>query len=406
MSHTPSIADALAAYRSEYGGRAAAVARAAAGHAPALDDRLRATGLPDGPVGADELDLLPVLSKDSVPALQQAARERPFGGLLADGADPARAFASPGPIYEPQLSGPDPWGWAPALAELGVGPGDVVLNCFSYHLSPAGMMFDEGCRAVGARVIPAGVGMQDVQVRVIADLRVTTFIGLPSYLGALAEAYDHAGLPPHGWQLSKALVTAEPLPPALRQRLAERVPRVLMSYGTAECGLIGYETHPDDGLVPGPDVYVQVCDPATGREVPVGESGEVVVSVLREEYPLLRFGTGDVSRWIQGPHGPRLAGVLGRVGAAVKVRGMFVHPHQAADLLLSLREVGVVTGRFVVESDGDTDVLRLELVTEAGAAGDVAAVAERRCRDLLRVRPAVRLVEALEEGGVLVDRRP
>lgn len=396
-----SLTDALADYRRTQGGRAAGIARAAAGRTVALDDRLQAAGLPGGPADADELDRVPVLSKDALPAMQ----DRPFGGLLVDGAEAVRAFASPGPIYEPQLPGPDPWRWAPALAACGIGRGDVVLNCFSYHLSPAGLMFDEGARAVGARVVPAGVGMQEVQAQAIADLGVTAYIGLPSYLAALVTTFDEAGLGADRWRVTKALVTAEPLPPALRQRLAERVPQVLMSYGTAECGLIGYEDGPDAGLVPGPEVYVQVCDPTTGQEVAAGESGEVVVSVLHDDYPLVRFGTGDVSRWVDGPEGPRLAGVLGRVGAAVKVRGMFVHPHQAAELLGSLRDSGVTAGRFVVENDGSTDMLRLELVTGDQAAADVSEVAERRVRDLLRVRPTVQVVDALDEGPVLVDRR-
>lgn len=394
-----SLMDALVGYRRSQGARAAALARAAAGRAPALDERLRDAGLPAGPSDADELDRVPVLAKDELPA-RQGVR---YGGLLAEGATAVRAFASPGPIYEPQLGGVDPWRWAPALAACGMDAADVVINCFSYHLSPAGAMFDEGCRGIGATVVPAGVGMQDVQARAIADLGVTAYVGLPSYLAALVETYDEAGLPRHAWQLHKALVTAEPLPPELRARLRERVPTVLMSYGTAECGLIGYEREPDTGLVPGPDVYVQVCDPATGQEVDAGEPGEVVVSVLHhDDYPLVRFGTGDVSRWVEGPDGPRLAGVLGRVGAAVKVRGMFVHPHQAAEVLGSLRAAGVSGGRFVVESDGSTDVFRLELV---GADDAAAALAERRARDLLRVRPTVEVVDTVEEGPVLVDRR-
>lgn len=397
------LAEALAGYRATLGGRAVGVARAAAGRAPALDDRLRAAGLEAGPADESELDRLDVLAKDALPGLQSA---RPFGGLLAEGVEAVRAFASPGPIYEPQPPGADPWGWAPALRAVGIGAGDVVLNCFSYHLSPAGMMFDEGCRAVGARVVPAGVGMQDVQARAIADLGVTAFIGLPSYLASLFTAYDEADLPGDRWRLSKALVTAEPLPPDLRERLRTRVETVLMSYGTAEAGLIGYETEPDGGLRPGPGVYLQICDPATGQEVPAGDSGEVVVSVLSEKLPLLRFGTGDVSRWVAADDGPRLAGVLGRVGAAVKVRGMFVHPHQAAEVLGGLREAGAETGRFLVQRAGDRDVLRLDLVATADADTDaLLELAERRARDRLRVRPEVHLVDTVDDSSPLLDQR-
>jgi phenylacetate-CoA ligase len=395
---------ALDAYRQEYGARAAAVAREAAGRAPALDDRLSAAGLPDGPDGADELDRVPVLTKDELPALQG----RRFGGLVADGAEVVRAFASPGPIYEPQMAGPDPWRWRAALAACGIGADDVVLNCFGYHLSPAGVMFDEACRAVGALVVPAGVGMQEVQARAVADLGVTAYIGLPSYLAALAESYDAAGLPEERWQVRSALVTAEPLPPDLRARLQQRVPRVLMAYGTAEAGLIGHETEPEAGLRPDAGVYVQVCDPDTGDELPAGASGEVVVSVLQPEYPLVRFGTGDVSCWVESSDGPRLAGVLGRVGAAVKVRGMFVHPHQAGGVVDSLRGAGAAAGRFVVERARDEgERFVLEVVPVGGT--DVEALeaeAVRRTRDALRVRPEVVVVESLEEGPALVDRRP
>lgn len=398
-----SLTEALADYRTRLGGRAAEIGRSAAGHAAALDDRLAAAGLPQGPADAAELDRVPVLAKDALPALQA---DRPFGGLLREGVTAVRAFASPGPIYEPQLPGEDPWRWRPALQACGIGPGDVVLNCFSYHLSPAGIMFDEACRALGARVVPGGVGMQEVQARAIADLGVTAYIGLPSYLASLVSTFDEAGLPASRWHLGRALVTAEPLPPQLRARLWERVSTVLMAYGTAEVGLIGFETVPDAGLRPGDDVYVQVCDPESGQPVEPGESGEVVVSVLESDYPLLRFGTGDVSRWVEGPDGPRLAGVLGRVGAAVKVRGMFVHPHQAGEVLATLRGAGASEGCFVVAQHEGAEVLWLDLVADPGAdEGALTELAERRCREALRVRPRVRLVATLESEGVLVDRR-
>jgi phenylacetate-CoA ligase len=411
MTTEHTLSGAVAGYRRAQGARAAEVAREGAGRTAALDDRLSEAGLPSGPADPDELDRVPVLSKDSLPGLQEGwgAGERPYSGLLTQGTVAVRAFASPGPIYEPQLPGPDPWGFAPALAACGIGAGDVVLNCFNYHLSPAGMMFDEACRAVGATVVPAGVGMQEVQVRVIADLGVTAYIGLPSYLLALVEAYDAAGLSAQRWRLAKALVTAEPLPAELRAKLTPRVPTVLMAYGTAEAGLIGYEQEPDAGLVPAPGVYVQVCDPATGAPTETGEPGEVVVSVLHPTYPLVRFGTGDVSRWALATDdsaAPRLAGVLGRVGAAVKVRGMFVHPHQASQVLGSLREDGVEGGSFVVGREGDKDLFRLDVVVREGV--DLAALpglVEQRCRDLLRVRPVVHVVDDLGDAPVLVDQR-
>lgn len=404
MSGT-SIDDALADYRRQRAPRVLDTVRAAVGRVPALDKRLVEAGMSNGVADLDALDALAVLSKDALPALQK--RYPPLGGLVAEDATVVRLFASPGPIYEPQLAGRDPWRWAPALEACGIGSGDVVLNCFSYHLSPAGAMFDEACRSVGAVVVPGGVGSTDVQVHVVADLGVTAFIGMPSYLAALVEKYDALGLPQDAWRLSKALVTAEPLPDPLRTQLRQRVDTVLMAYGTAEAGLIGFETVPGEGLAVPAETFVEVCDPATGLPVDAGEPGEVVVSVLHADYPLVRFGTGDVSRWVLGRDGePRLAGVLGRVGAAVKVRGMFVHPHQARAVAASLEQHGASGARFVVGHDAGRDVLVLEVVVAQGV--DRAALvdaAARVTRDALRVRPEVRVVEVLEDDAVLVDAR-
>ncbi|HEX6486843.1 MAG TPA: AMP-binding protein [Nocardioidaceae bacterium] len=400
-----SVTAAVQEYLDRNGPRVLEVLRAAAGRADRLDARLADAGVAAADASLADLDRVSVLSKDALPAVQQA--QPPLGGLLADGADVVRLFASPGPIYEPQLAGPDPWNWTPALQACGIGPGDVVLNCFSYHLSPAGAMFDEACRAVGATVVPAGVGAPELQAQVIADLGVTAYIGLPSYLATLVDRFDGLSVDGDRWRVAKALVTAEPLPDTLRGQLMTRVPTVLMAYGTAEAGLIGFETAPGEGLrLPEPS-YVQICDPATGRPVETDDLGEVVVSLLHADYPLLRFGTGDVSRWILGPDGDlRLAGVLGRVGAAVKVRGMFVHPHQARQVVGALSDAGASAGRFVVERAGDKDVLRLELV--ASAVSDRSALvdaATEQTRDTLRVRPEVRLVESLDGDEILVDMR-
>lgn len=400
-----SISNALAEYRQRAAPQVLATLGRAAGRVPALDRRVAEAGLAGGVPDLDRLDDVAVLTKDMLPALQRS--EPPLGGLVADGARVVRLFASPGPIYEPQLGGEDPWKWAPALQACGIGAGDVVLNCFSYHLSPAGAMFDEACRAAGAVVVPGGVGGADVQAQVVADLAVTAYIGLPSYLRGLVDRYDALGLDRGRWQVEKALVTAEPLPDPLRTVLSERVSTVLMAYGTAEAGLIGFETRPGGGLVVPADIYVEVCDPDTGAPVPAGEPGEVVVSTLSPDYPLMRFGTGDVSRWTLGAAGDlRLAGVLGRVGAAVKVRGMFVHPHQAREVVQALAASGGVAARFVVDNEAGRDVLRLEVVAADGA--DREALTQRAgelTRDSLRVRPEVVLVGSLAEGDPLVDVR-
>ena len=401
-----SIAAALAehARRQDLDG-AVAVLMDRSGAVPGLAARLAGAGLsPDSVRTVADLSALPVLGKDRVLELQAA--DPPFGGMLADGAPVVRVFQSPGPLYEPQLAGEDTWRWGQALRALGVGPDDTVLNCFGYHLSPAGAMMDEGARAVGARVLPGGIGNQDLQVRAIADLGVTAYTGLPSYLNALAERYDAAGLPRERWRLTRALVTAEPLPDSLRAALTERVPQVRMAYGTGETGLLAHEVGDGAGLALADGVLVQVCDLDTGEPLTDGTEGEVVVTVLRPDYPLVRFGTGDLSGWMLGPDGsPRLRGVLGRVGQAVKVKGMFLHPAQVTAALSGVP--GLAEYRFVIGRENHVDTLRCEVVPAPGADPEalVSQVATR-VREGLRFRADVRAVAALTDGdGPLLDTR-
>ncbi|MPZ00623.1 MAG: AMP-binding protein [Actinophytocola sp.] len=382
--------------------RVADVVREAARRVPAFAARLADADVPPDAVrGVDGLTAIPVQTKDDVLARQHA--DPPFGGLLADGAAVSRVFQSPGPIYEPQLSGADPWRWAPALQTCHVTASDVLLNCFAYHLSPAGAMFDEAAQAIGCPVLPGGVGNLDLQAQAISDLGVTAYVGLPSYLRSLIERYEHAGLDPARWRLRSALVTGEPLPDDLRRALAEWVPTVLMAYGTAETGLLGYETAPGEGLVVPDDVVVQICDLDTGQPIEEGE-GQIVVTALRAEYPLVRFGTGDLSRWRDVGGERRLAGVLGRVGAAVKVRGMFLHPRQVET---TMRDVsGVASYRFLVDRVEHRDELRCEVVPEPGAdATVVAAAVGERVRSALRFTADVALVNDLPDGDLITDQR-
>ena len=396
---------------------------------PSLARRLADHGLSTDESLREHLSTLPILSKDDVLALQQA--DPPFGGALSATIGPMiaslffsftdynvlnparwvglkgarRVFQSPGPIYEPQLDGADPWRWSPSLQAAGMGADDLVLNCFGYHLSPAGAMFEEAALALGARVLPGGIGNQDLQARAIADLGVTAYTGLPSYLKAVIDRYDDLGLPRDRWRLQRALVTAEPLPDSLRALLRERVPTVLMAYGTADTGLIAYETEPGGGLVPAPGVLVQVCDLDTGAPISQGE-GQVVVTLLRPDYPLVRFGTGDLSAWRLGADGsPRLVGVLGRSGAAVKVRGMFLHPRQASAVLAGVP--GVARWRFVIDRVEHRDDLGCEIVVAEGADDEtVAADVADRIRSGLRFSCAVTSVADLpEDAAPITDRR-
>ncbi len=351
---------------------------------------------------AADLSRLPVLTKDELLDLQ--ATRRPFGGLLADDAQVRRLFQSPGPLYEPELDRPDPWRWAPALVAAGFQPGDVVFNAFGYHLSPAGAMFEEGAKAVGCSVVPGGIGNLDLQVQACIDLGVTAFIGLPSYLKALLEKAE-----PKQLSIDHAFVTAEPLPASLRTWLEERVSSVRQGYGTAEAGNLGYECEAVRGLHVPQDALVQVCDPLNGEPLWAGEEGQVVVTLFEPSYPLARFGTGDLSRFIPEPCScgratPRLAGWMGRVGDAVKVRGMFLHPAQAGRALAETP--GLAGFRFVIEREGHRDELTCEVVAAPGSdpIGLSDAVAEK-IRSALRFRAQVRVVDEIPEGSVVDDRR-
>lgn len=377
---------------------------AQAARVPGLADRLTRAGMdPDEVRGVADLASLPVLPKDAV--IAQQAEDPPFGGLLAPGARVARVFQSPGPLYEPQLVGEDYWRWGQVFTDLGVGPDDTVLNCFGYHLSPAGAMMEAGAQATGATVLPGGIGNQDLQVRAIADLGVSAYCGLPSYLKVLVERFDELALPQDRWRLERAMVTAEPLPDSLRALLTERVPTVRMAYGTGETGLLAYERGDGHGLALAEGVLVQVCDPS-GVPVEDETEGEVVVTVLRPEYPLVRFGTGDRSGWMTAPDGSlRLRGVLGRTGAAVKVKGMFLHPSQTVTVMSGID--GVEDYRFVVGREDHVDTLRCEIVP--ATSGDPTPLTEQvaqRVRDGLRFRADVVAVTHLTPGdGPLLDVR-
>jgi phenylacetate-CoA ligase len=354
------------------------------------------------------LTRVPVMSKDDLLNLQRA--DPPFAGLVAADAPIRRIFQSPGPVYEPELDRLDPWRWTTALRAAGFTDRDVVLNAFSYHLSPAGAMFEEAVRAVGGRVLPAGVGNLDLQAQACADLGVTAYIGLPSYLKALLERAESAGHNPRAWPLARAFVAAEPLPPSLRAWLTERIPVVLQGYGTAETGNLGYETEALDGLHVPADALVQICDLSTAEPIYDGREGQVVVTIFEPDAPVVRFGTGDLSAWAtdettSAEPTPRIRGWLGRVGDAVKVRGMFLHPRQVSAIMTSVE--GVEDYRFIVDRINHRDVLRCELVSKAGVdPGVLARDVRSSVRNGLRFDIEVVLVsEPTAADGPIVDSR-
>jgi phenylacetate-CoA ligase len=398
-----------AAYARSFDERVRSVLPEAARRCSGLARRLDAAGIVVNDLcRVTDLDRVPVMTKDDLLELQRA--DPPFAGLVAADAPIRRVFQSPGPLYEPELDRPDPWRWAPALRAAGFGERDLVLNTFSYHLSPAGAMFEEALRAVGARVLPGGVGNLELQAQACADLGVTAYIGLPSYLKALLERAEAAGHDPRAWPLRRAFVAAEPLPPSLRAWLTARVPVVLQGYGTAETGNLGYETNALDGLHVPADALVQICDLSTGEAIYDGREGQVVVTTFEPDAPVVRFGTGDLSAWaldetISTEPTPRIRGWLGRVGDAVKVRGMFLHPRQVSAVMTSVE--GVEAYRFIVDRINHRDVLRCELVTRPGADPKVVGRDVRSSvRDGLRFDvDVIPVAEPTVADGPIVDVR-
>lgn len=395
------MTDSLEEYRAAFDERVFEVLRPAAGTVAALAARLADAGMvADDLVDVAALDRLAVLSKDDLVDLQ--AKDPPFGGFLAPGTPVRRIFQSPGPLYEPEPAVDDHWRAAPALQAAGFGPGDTVLNCFGYHLTPAGVMFEEGAKLLGCTVVPAGVGNFDLAVRAARDLGVTAYVGLPSYLKALLEKADEQDGP--ALQFERAIVTAEPLPPSLRTWLEERIPVVRQMYGTAESGTLAYECEAVSGMHVPEDALVEVCALDDGQPLLDGGEGQVVVTVFSAHYPLVRFGTGDLSAFAPGdcPCGrssPRLVGWLGRSGEAVKVRGMFLHPRQVTGVMSQIPSVAAY--RFLIDRVDHRDVLRCEVVPAAEGVDHhhLAGEVHDHIRSGLRFDVEVQVVRALEAGA-------
>lgn len=358
--------------------------------------------------GVADLAAIPVLEKDDVPELQ-AARP-PFGGMLSFRAGTLqRIYRSPGPINDPQGKGDDFWRVGPAAWAAGFRPGDIVLNSFSYHLTPGGLMLDSGLRAIGCTVIPGGVGNSAAQVEAACAAGATGYTGTPQFLLTLFERARDLG---HELPIRRSLVTGAPLPPPLRARLQDDFGvDVHQSYGTADAGTIAYECAEKHGWHVGPEVVVEILVPGDDRPAREGEAGQVVVTSPNEDYPLVRFGTGDLSAWNREPcrcgrTSHRLTGFLGRVGEGVKVKGMFVHPRELAAVLGD--DPAVVRYRAVVtEGPGGADVftVRVEAAKGCGLGDEEAAALGARIREAVKVRPVVEVGEIGEGAGRVVDRR-
>jgi phenylacetate-CoA ligase len=350
---------------------------------------------------------LPVLRKPDLMQIQAA--HPPFGGLaVGEPGGFRRLFVSPGPIFEPMGAGRDPWRTARALFAAGFRPGDIVHNAFAYHLTPGGFILDTGARALGCAVVPAGTGNTEQQVETIAHLRPVGFTGTPDFLKVLLDKADALGL--DASSITKALVSGGALFPSLRQAYAERGVKVLQCYVTADVGLIAYESHAMDGMIVDEGAIVEIVRPGTGEPVEAGEVGEVVVTNFDLVYPMIRLATGDLSAVLPGPSpcgrtNMRIKGWLGRADQTAKVKGMFVHPSQVAEIGRRHRELGRL--RLVVGRHDEQDVMTLRAECSQ-PAGDLASAVEATVQAVCKVRGAVELVEPgslPNDGKVIADER-
>ncbi len=351
---------------------------------------------------------LPVTRKSDLAALQKA--DRPFGGLNATPVSTlGKVFVSPGPIYDPEGRGRDWWRGARALFAAGFRSGDLALNTFAYHFTPAGSMLESGALALGCTVVPSGTGQTEMQIATIADLRANAFIGTPTFLKLLVEKADE--LKTDIGSLKKAAVGAEYLPPALRAAMGERGIRVLQSYASADLGLIAYESEALEGMILDEGVILEIVRPGTGDPVPEGEVGEVVITTLNPDYPLIRFGTGDLSAVLPGrsPCGRtnvRIRGWMGRADQTTKVRGMFVHPSQVAEVVK--RHAEVLKARLVVDNPGGNDRMTLHCEVRGAPPAALAQAIAENIRSVTKLRGEVAFAKPGDlpnDGKVIEDAK-
>ncbi|MFL6928532.1 MAG: phenylacetate--CoA ligase family protein [Xanthobacteraceae bacterium] len=351
------------------------------------------------------LAALPVLRKSDLLALQKA--DPPFGAFnVTPPAKVRRLLMSPGPIFEPEGHGQDWWGGARALFAAGFRAGDIVHNSFSYHLTPGGFMLESGAHALGCTVVPAGPTNTEQQVEAIAHFKPTGYVGTPDFLKILLDAAAEAGKDVSS--LKRGLVSGAALPASLRRQLGERGVAVLQCYATAELGFIAYESEARDGMIVNEHLMLEIVRPGTGDPVPDGEVGEVVVTSFNPDYPMIRLATGDLSAVLAGPApcgrtNTRIKGWLGRADQTAKIKGMFVHPAQVAEVARRHPALGRV--RLVVTRDGEQDVMTL--VAECAEAGLDDAVAST-LQSITKLRGEVRLVapgSLPNDGKVIADER-
>jgi phenylacetate-CoA ligase len=356
---------------------------------------------------------LPVIRKHELLERQKAARADGgdvFGGFsaLAFGARMPRVFASPGTIYEPEGARKDYWRMARAMFAAGFRPGELIHNSFSYHFVPAGSMMETGAHALGCTVFPGGTGQTEQQVQAMQELRPAGYIGTPSFLKIIVDKAQELGiaLP----SLTKAMFGGEAFPPSLRDWFLARGITGYQCYATADLGLIAYETEAREGLVLDENVLVEIVRPGTGDPVAEGEVGELVVTSFNPDYPLIRFGTGDLSALLPGPcptgrTNQRIKGWMGRADQTTKIRGMFVHPGQVADIARRFPEV--LKARLVVSGEMASDSMTLQVEAASVPQGLESRIGEA-IRDITKLRGEVEVKapgSLPNDGKVIEDAR-
>jgi len=350
-----------------------------------------------------DLARLPVLRKSDLGKAQGNAA--PFGGLTTRPAHGfSHIFQSPGPIYEPGGTDHDWWRMGRFLHACGVGKGDIVQNCFGYHLTPAGMIFENGARAVGAAVLPAGTGQTELQARAAHDVGVTVYAGTPDYLKVILDKADDLGLP---LKITRAAVGGGALFPSLRAEYAERGIQCLQCYATADLGNIAYESATQEGMIVDEGVIVEIVTPGTGNPVAPGEVGEVVVTTLNPDYPLIRFATGDLSAVMEGTSAcgrtnTRIKGWMGRADQTTKIKGMFVRPEQVAALVAG--HAGIARARVIASREGEADVMTVQIEADGNDADGFAGVVA----DTLKLKGRIEVVakgSLPNDGKVIEDLR-
>jgi len=346
---------------------------------------------------------LPVLRKSELSKKQIAGH--PLGGFGAlKTHEFAHIFQSPGPIYEPGGVGHDWWRIGRFLNAVGIGKGDIIQNCFGYHLTPAGMIFENGARAVGAAVVPAGVGQTELQVRAAVDIGSTAYAGTPDYLKVILDKADEMG---EKLSITKAAVGGGALFPSLRQEYADRGILCLQNYATADLGNVAYESPAQEGMIVDEGIIVEIVIPGTGIPVEPGEVGEVIVTSLNPDYPLIRFATGDLSAVLPGqsPCGRtnmRIKGWMGRADQTTKIKGMFVRPEQVAALVEKHPEIA--RARVIATRSGEMDAMTVRLETDATDPSryDASVI------ECLKLKGTIELVGAgglPRDGLVIEDQR-